>query len=337
MDRYILNTVDYNYKTLSHEGFGGVCKYIATPKRVGYSRLLVKHENIQSACNTFMCSRLAELCDVYTPKAYLMSTSGETRRLFPMHLFIVGTEWVEDFSAVDYGNIKKSPALRQQYLGSMALYAMFSRIADTPQFAYSPSEGVFAYDWDEAFDVTDFVIKLCLYNSDAGTEQMLRMLWHFSRYPFESDADLCLHSAAAYLNMDADDLRSSYMQTMERFCKVTEAQVAELTDVLFNVYPMPLIVYYEEYIKILQRKVTCYAQYHYAGWPRFIIVTEITCIQTCLVISNMYLMRNYIETRPRRGMAVFLEVTTILAGHSLALTYSDRFLPILLHCVTLLS
>lgn len=57
MDSYTLNTVNYNYKTLSHEGFGGVCKYIATPKRVGYSRLLVKHENIQSACNTFMCSR----------------------------------------------------------------------------------------------------------------------------------------------------------------------------------------------------------------------------------------------------------------------------------------
>ena len=48
MDSYTLNTVNYNYKTLSHEGFGGVCKYIATPKRIGYSRLLVKHENIQS-------------------------------------------------------------------------------------------------------------------------------------------------------------------------------------------------------------------------------------------------------------------------------------------------
>ena len=101
MDSYTLNTVNYNYKTLSHEGFGGVCKYIATPKRIGYSRLLVKHENIQSACNTFMCSRLAELCDVYTPKAYLMSTSDETRRLFPMHPFIVGTEWVEDLDLSD--------------------------------------------------------------------------------------------------------------------------------------------------------------------------------------------------------------------------------------------
>lgn len=198
MDDYILNTVDYNYTTLNHEGFGGVCKYIATPKRVGYSRLLVKHEKIQSACNAFMCSRLTELCDVYTPKAYLMSTTNETRRLFPMHPFIVGTEWVEDFSAVDYGSIKESPALRQQYLDSMALYAMFCRIADTPQFAFSPSEGVFAYDWDEAFDVTDFVIKLCLYNSDAGTEQLRRMLQHFSQHPFENEAELCLQSAAEH-------------------------------------------------------------------------------------------------------------------------------------------
>jgi len=98
-----------------------------------------------------------------------MSTSGETRRLFPMHPFIVGTEWVEDFSAVDYDRVKESPVLRQQYLDSMALYAMFCRIADTPQFAYSSTKGVFAYDWDEAFDVTDFVIKLSLYNTDAGS------------------------------------------------------------------------------------------------------------------------------------------------------------------------
>jgi hypothetical protein len=205
-----------------------------------------------------MCSRLAELCGIYTPKAYLMSTSGETRRLFPMHPFIVGTEWVEDFSAVDYDRVKESPVLRQQYLDSMALYAMFCRIADTPQFAYSSTKGVFAYDWDEAFDVTDFVIKLSLYNSDAGTEQLQRMLRHFSQHPFESDAELCLKSAAAHLNMDADDLRPSCMQTMERFCKVTETQVAELTNVLSDIYPMGLIVYYEEYIKLLQAKIKTY-------------------------------------------------------------------------------
>lgn len=254
----ILNTVNYDYKTLNHEGFGGVCKYIATPKRVGYPRLLVKHENIQSACNSFMCSRLAQLCGIYTPKASLMSTSGENRRLFPMHPFIVGTEWVEDFSAIDYDRIKESPVLRQQYLDSMTLYAMFCRIADTPQFAYSSTKGIFAYDWDEAFDVTDFAIKLCLYNNDAGTEQLRRMPRHFSQHPFESDAELCLKSAAAHLNMDADDLRPSYMQTMERFCKVTEAQVAELTDVLSDIYPMGLIVYYEEYIKLLQAKIKTY-------------------------------------------------------------------------------
>lgn len=258
MGDYILNTVNYDYKILNHEGFGGVCKYIATPKRVGYPRLLVKHENIQSACNTFMCSRLAELCGVYTPKAYLMSTSGETRRLFPMHPFIVGTEWVEDFSAVDYDRVKESPVLRQQYLDSMALYAMFCRIADTPQFAYSSTKGVFAYDWDEAFDVTDFVIKLSLYNTDAGTEQLRRMLQHFSQHPFESDAELCLRSAAEHMTADANNLRPSYMQAMERLCKVTEEQVADLTVVLADIYPMGLIVYYEEYIKLLQAKVKTY-------------------------------------------------------------------------------
>ena len=132
------------------------------------------------------------------------------------------------------------------------------RIADTPQFAFSPSEGVFAYDWDEAFDVTDFVIKLCLYNSDAGTEQLRRMLQHFSQHPFENEAELCLQSAAEHMTADANNLRPSYMQAMERICKVTEEQVADLTDELADIYPMGLSVYYEEYIKLLQAKVKTY-------------------------------------------------------------------------------
>ena len=86
------------------------------------------------------------------------------------------------------------------------------------------------------------------------------MLRHFSQHPFESDAELCLQSAAAHLNMDADDLRPSYMQAMERFCKMTEAQVTKLTDMLSGIYPIPLIVYYEEYIKILQSKVLRYIE-----------------------------------------------------------------------------
>ena len=182
METYTLNTTDYDYRILQHEGFGGICKYIATPKKADRPKLLIKHENIQSACNAFMVSRLADLCNVYTPRAYLMSKNGETRRLFPMHPFIVGIEWVENFSPVDYDNVKASPALLQQYLDSMALYAMFCRIADTPQFAYSPSKGIFAYDWDEAFDVTDFIIKLCLYNSETGTEQIKKMLQRISQY-----------------------------------------------------------------------------------------------------------------------------------------------------------
>ena len=34
--------------------------------------------------------------------------------------------------------------------------------------------------------------------------------------------------------------------------------MAELIDVLSDIYPIPLIVYYEEYIKLLQAKVKTY-------------------------------------------------------------------------------
>ena len=146
METYTLNTTDYDYRILQHEGFGGICKYIATPKKAGRPKLLIKHENIQSACNAFMVSRLANLCGVYTPQAYLMSKNGETRLLFPMHPFIVGIEWVENFSPVDYDNVKASPALLQQYLDSMALCSAGFRIPRSlrilHQRAFSPMIGM---------------------------------------------------------------------------------------------------------------------------------------------------------------------------------------------------
>ena len=46
METYTLNTTDYDYRILQHEGFGGICKYIATPKKAGRPKLLIKHENI---------------------------------------------------------------------------------------------------------------------------------------------------------------------------------------------------------------------------------------------------------------------------------------------------
>lgn len=58
--------------------------------------------------------------------------------------------------------------------------------------------------------------------------------------------------------MNTDNLRPNYMYAMERFSKLAEVQVAELTDVLSDIYPMGLIVYYEEYIKLLQAKVKTY-------------------------------------------------------------------------------
>lgn len=39
METYTLNTTDYDYRILQHEGFGGICKYIATPKKADRPKL----------------------------------------------------------------------------------------------------------------------------------------------------------------------------------------------------------------------------------------------------------------------------------------------------------
>ena len=54
MDRYILNTVDYDYKALNHEGFGGVCNEKGwTFKASCQARkhtVSLQHLYVQSAC-----------------------------------------------------------------------------------------------------------------------------------------------------------------------------------------------------------------------------------------------------------------------------------------------
>ena len=106
--------------------------------------------------------------------------------------------------------------------------------------------------------MTDFIIKLSLYDSEAGTEQLRKMLQQFSQYPFENDAELCLQSVAERLNANINDFRPGFMQTMHRFSKIPENKISILTDVLSGIYPIPLVVYYEEYIRILQIKTKGY-------------------------------------------------------------------------------
>ena len=107
----------------------------------------------------------------------------------------------------------------------------------------------------------DFYIDLLFYNLNLRCYVVIELkTGEFKpEYPFENDAELCLHGAAEHLNGDVKVLCPNYMQAMERFCNVTEKQATELTDALSDIYPTPLIVYYEEYIKLLQNKITIYA------------------------------------------------------------------------------
>ncbi len=99
MDTYILNTTDYDYRILQHEGFGGICKYIVTPIKGDKPKLLIKHENIQSAFNAFMVSRHAGLCGVYTPRAYLYEQEQRNQAIVPGTSFYRRYQVVRGFFA----------------------------------------------------------------------------------------------------------------------------------------------------------------------------------------------------------------------------------------------
>lgn len=50
MDRYILNTVDYDYKALNHEGFGGVCKYAAAQFNIDFRKSFAVGNELRDLC-----------------------------------------------------------------------------------------------------------------------------------------------------------------------------------------------------------------------------------------------------------------------------------------------
>lgn len=255
MEDHILNTENYTYEPFSHNGFSGSL-YLATPKDGSLPKLLIKHENPSSACNEFMYSRLAGLLRISAPKAYMMEVSKKDKKQFATP-YVVGIEYIDGMRPFTLEEMRGSVEWQMEYAGQYALAAMFDQ-DDRVQLTMTSNGHITGYDFTEAFWLTDMGMSHYMLSEEHLTDMLIRRLQaSMQRGTSMLSAGGSVVRKHFGLPEDAA-IPSEYLEPMQRLLRLTEEQIEELTDVLFEFYPVSVPVYFEEYIKMLKKKIAAY-------------------------------------------------------------------------------
>lgn len=246
---YILNTCDYNFTKHSDGGFSGRI-LLATPKKANLPKLLIKSDNPSSACNEFMYSRLAELLGIVIPKAFIMNVAPKDAHLFGSP-YVVGIEFMDGMQGFTLEEMRTSELWRKEYAEQYALSAMFFQ-DDRVQLTMRTDGHITGFDFTETFWLNDMRISSFNLSDDDLTNVLHKRLLQ----SLEKTASKLRAGAAALqieLCLSEDSLPpDSYLAPMRSLLKLTDEQVEVLTDVLCEVYPVSVAVYFEEYIKALK-------------------------------------------------------------------------------------
>lgn len=255
MNTYILNTDCYAYETFSDGGFSGKI-LLAKPKKAGFPKLLIKSENPSSACNEFMYSRLAKLLLIPAPKVYIMNVSRKDKKLFGS-LYVVGIEYMEGMHSFTLEEMRSSPEWKKEYAGQYALSAMFEQ-DDLVQLTMTADGHICGFDFTETFWLSDMSVRTYQLPEDQLTDLLSRRLQASTR------EETCFLSAGAsvikkHFELPEDTpVPSEYLEPLRALYALTENDIEGLINTLDEVYPVTVSVYFEEYLVLLQKKITAY-------------------------------------------------------------------------------
>ena len=252
---YILNTCDYHFTKHSDGGFSGSI-LLATPKKASLPKLLIKSDNPSSACNEFMYSRLAELLGIVIPKAYIMNVAPEDAHLFGSP-YVVGIEFMDRMHGFALEGMRTSDLWQKEYAEQYALAAMFFQ-DDRVQLTMRIDGHITGFDFTETFWLNDMRIS----SFNLSDDDLANILHRRLQQAVAKTATKLRAGAAALkieLCLSEDSLPpDSYLAPMRNLLKLTDAQIVELTDVLYEVYPVSIVVYFEEYVKALKQVIEAY-------------------------------------------------------------------------------
>lgn len=260
INELILNTEDYDFSHFAHQGFGGRTKYIATPKKSGLHKLLIKHKGeFAPPCNSFVYGRIGQLSGVRTPKTYIMNVAESDKHLFESPC-VVGMEFIDGLIPPEKGmqTIKGNRTLEKEFIDCFTLFALFTEFEDNLQCAYVPNQAVYPLDYDESFGLRNGTFHSILYDGDAAEVFVKEALQAGLRHNLEGYERTSVSMAAKTLNVSEEYIMAFCLETLQRFCDLTEDEIVSVTDALMEFFPPLLAVYYEEYIGILQKKAAAY-------------------------------------------------------------------------------
>lgn len=257
-DEYLVDAAEYTYRPFEHQGFSGGL-LLATPKRADRPRLLVKHEMPCSACCEFMYSRLAQELQLPVAESFLMKVSAKDEKRFKTP-YVVGITYLEGLQRFSLEEVQQSPQLVHEYAGHYALAAMFGQ-ADLVQMSRTPSGHILSFDFTDCFRLGDLCNAAMFQNTDLFLEPyLIHILSAFNR----EDFSLWLNAGESVVRKHLGEecftsmAVGAYHDTLKRFCLIPEQRITEIAEALDKIYPVQISVYFEEYAKILKRKIRYY-------------------------------------------------------------------------------
>ena len=254
----ILDTEDYNFTLFEHQGFGGKRKYIATPKKSGLPKLLVKHKGeFAPPCNSFIYGRLAQLLGMNVPNTYMMNLSINNADLFDSTC-VVGIEFIEGLTALNMDDIKSNESLKKQFIHCFILCGLFTQFEDSMQCAYLPGKAVIPLDYDDSFGLEYPTFNAALRGNEMDELIIKYQLENAWRHNLDIYLKICIEMSAEQLGISTEESTHEFITVLERFCELKDEEISSITNVLLEFFPPLLAAYYEEYITILQSKTIFY-------------------------------------------------------------------------------
>lgn len=254
-DTYTLNTGNYAFEPFRNNGGSGKI-LLATPKSVNFPKLLIKSDNPSSACNEFMYSRLAGLLRIFVPKAYIMNVAKKDIKQFGSP-YVVGIEYLEGIRFFTPDEMRSSPMLMTEYAEQFALSSMFEQ-DDLVQMVMTADGHITGIDFTETFWFNELSIGLLTGSEDLMISTAKRRLTAFQN---RGTSYLSAGASVIKKNFGLPDnapVPEEYLNPMRALYALTEDAVTPLSDTLDEIYPMTVSVYFEEYLKLLKKKIAAY-------------------------------------------------------------------------------
>ena len=258
-NEFYVDSRDYLYQPFIHEGFSGQL-LLATPVKEGLPPLLIKQEQLCSACCEFVYSRLAQEMQIPVPQVFLIKKSGR-KESWPFKTpYVVGVVYLEGLHPFTTEDLQNSINMAFEYACHYALAVMFEQI-DAVQMSATSDGNIVGFDFTDCFRLSDLTESL-LKKQDTLLIQFLKMLLcAFKQDDFSSSARIGAEVVAKHLGVpQISAVYPLYLEPMKRFCKIGNERIREITEALDEVYPVAISVYFEEYLAELKLKISRYLE-----------------------------------------------------------------------------